>query len=75
VNLQELLGDVLEVDPSVLDDDAGQSNTDGWDSLAHVSIIAAIEETYGVEFSAAEMRDASSVGTLRAVLAAKGVRA
>ena len=75
MTLEELLGELLQVDPSVLDDDTGQANTDQWDSLTHLNIISAIEETYAVEFSVAEMREATSVGALRAVLGSKGVSA
>lgn len=74
VPLNELIGAVIDVDPATINDDSSPLTVDGWDSLAHISLISAIEETYSVDFTAAEMRKASSVGELRRLLSAKGVQ-
>ena len=72
--MAELVGTVLDVDAGTIDDSSSPTSVDGWDSLMHVSLIAAIEETYSVYFTAAEMRDATSVGELRRLLKDKGVQ-
>ncbi len=74
VQLAELVGSLLNVDASTIDDDSSPATIDGWDSLVQISLISAVEETYSVFFSAAEMRDITSVGDLRRLLSAKGVQ-
>ena len=68
LTLEELMAMVLEIDPAQLNDRSSRTDISNWDSLAHLSVIAAVEEAYGVELSTAEMREASSVGSLRALL-------
>jgi acyl carrier protein len=75
VTLEEIIGSVLDIDPSELDDATSQGSLDGWDSLAHISLISAVEESFGVELSTEEMRRGVSVGELRQILADKGVSA
>jgi acyl carrier protein len=74
VQLAELVGSVLNVDVSTIDDNSSPTSLQGWDSLMHISLISAVEETYSVFFSAAEMRETKSVGDLRRLLTAKGVQ-
>ena len=73
MTLEELLGMVLMVDPATLSDGAKRTEIAAWDSLTHLSVVAGVEETYDVLLSTAEMRDIDSVGSLRAMLQAKGV--
>jgi acyl carrier protein len=73
VQLVEVIGSVLGVDPSCLDDTVSSGNLDSWDSLTHVTLITVIEETYEVTLTTTEMRECRSVGALRSVLASKGV--
>jgi acyl carrier protein len=73
--LEELVATVLEVEPASVDDATSAESLDRWDSLAHVTLITAVEETYDVILSTHEMRDARSVGELRRILRDKGVAA
>lgn len=41
-----------------------------WDSLAHVRIIASIEERFGFQFTLTQIEEAVSVGNLLDVIAA-----
>jgi acyl carrier protein len=75
MQLVELISAVLDVDPAAITDDSGRATTDAWDSVAHLNVITAVEETYDVLFSTAEMREHTTVGAIRAFLAAKGVAA
>jgi acyl carrier protein len=45
----------------------------GWDSFRHVTLIVALEEALGVEFSPEEMASAPNVGALIDMLKGKGV--
>ena len=73
--LAELIASVLDTAPEMVNDDSGRSTLDVWDSLAHLNIIAAVEETYSVVFSTAEMRSLTSVRALRASLAERDIEA
>jgi acyl carrier protein len=70
--LEELVAEVLEVDPSALDDTTSPTSLDRWDSLAHVVLITTVEEAYDVILSTDEMRQAKSLGELRRILQSKG---
>ena len=66
---------VLAVEPSTLDDDSGRATVDAWDSLAHLNVISALEETFDVLFTTAEMRELTTIGRLRAALTERGASA
>lgn len=46
---------------------------EAWDSLAHLSVVAALEETYGVTCSMAEMGELRSVAAIRSFLGSRAV--
>jgi acyl carrier protein len=71
--LEELVAEVFDVEPAGLDDTTSPASLDRWDSLAHVTLISAVEETYDVILSTTEMREARSLGELRRILQSKGV--
>ena len=73
MSLEALLAAVLDVER--LEPSASRDELDAWDSLAHLSVVSAVEETYGVTFSSADMRTATSVVAIRELLAARGVDA
>jgi acyl carrier protein len=73
MTLEELIAAVLDVEPTAVTATASREVLPQWDSLGHLSILSAVEETYSVQFSTEEMRDATSVAALRSLLAEKGV--
>jgi acyl carrier protein len=44
-----------------------------WDSLTHISLILALEEEFGIQFSSQEVASMANVGDLLTFLEAKGV--
>ncbi len=50
-----------------------QDDLQTWDSLAHVRIIASIEERFDFQFSLAEIEEATSVSALISIIAAHQV--
>ena len=62
--LQEIFRDVVDEDVE-LDDEMTANDVERWDSLAHVNLIFAIEEQFGIEFTQAEMADMANVGELK----------
>lgn len=54
-----------------LRDDLTADATDGWDSLAHVNLIFAIEEDFSVRFGPEEMAEVANVGELKELIRGK----
>ncbi len=71
--LIELFADELMVDATSLNDDSNPDTVEQWDSLAAMRLVAAIEETFTVNLSTAEIMKMRSIGIVRTVLAGKGV--
>lgn len=73
MKLEELFASILEVSAVELTDMSSQASLRSWDSLAHINIISALEEVYGVCFSTDEIQNMKSLGDARKLLSAKRV--
>ncbi|MDR3339760.1 MAG: acyl carrier protein [Candidatus Symbiothrix sp.] len=61
--MDELFGQLVELfEVESLDSNDNLVDLDMWDSLTQLSIIALAEENYGITVSAAELRDAQTIG-------------
>jgi acyl carrier protein len=67
--LRELVADVLALDPDSVGDDTSTDTVEGWDSLAHMNLILAIEQELGVTVPDEEAADLTSYPLLRLVVA------
>jgi len=63
-NLRELVADILDVEPSRIGMESGAGVMESWDSLAHLSIVTAVEETYGVKFDMPEIQRLNNFAAL-----------
>lgn len=72
-NLSRLLEKVLDLPTESITDDLRMKDTESWDSLRHMALIAAIESTYSLELSFEEIVAMQSVAKIQAVLREKGV--
>ena len=54
----------LEIDDLVLTDETTAEDVDGWDSLSHIQLVAAMEEAFGIEFKSREILSWDNVGDL-----------
>jgi acyl carrier protein len=70
--LQPIFREVLD-NPglSVAAEDSGHT-VDGWDSLAHVSLIAAVEQEFGVRFALGELEELRNIGDMIRLIEQKG---
>jgi acyl carrier protein len=64
---------VLGVPESTIDEDSSTDSIKGWDSVAHLNLIMALEEAFGTSFSPEETMDMTSVKLIRLVLEEKGL--
>ena len=53
--VQEIFRDIFEDDELILRDSMTAHDVDGWDSVAHINLIIAIESELGIRFAAAEI--------------------
>ncbi len=51
--------------------DMSPNDIDGWDSMAHVNLIAAVELRFKIKFETKELRKIRTVGDLGALVDAK----
>lgn len=71
--LKQVFAKVLRVRPEEVDAHSSTKTTRNWDSLRHVELVVAIEEKYGVAFSASEVFALTSVQGFLDILARKNV--
>lgn len=71
--LVQIFADELMLEPAELNDETCPDNTEQWDSLAAMRLVAAIEEAFDIRLSTAEIMKMRSIGIARSVLASKGV--
>ena len=62
--LDRILRDVFGVDGEI-DDAVTAADIEDWDSLAHVTLMFAIEQEFGIQFVGDEFATLDSVGALR----------
>ena len=74
MQLYNLIGKVLGVDPSTLTEESNAQNTPKWDSLRHIEVIFAMENAFHVRFTMPEISGLRKLGDIRKLLLAKGVQ-
>jgi acyl carrier protein len=62
--LQPIFRDVFEDDSLTVTRQTTADDVPEWDSLAHVNLIAAVEESFGVRFALGELEDLRCVGDM-----------
>jgi acyl carrier protein len=74
MQLYELIGKVLGVDPSELNEDSNAQNTPKWDSLRHIEVVFAMENAFHVRFTMPEISGLRKLSDIRQLLLAKNVK-
>jgi len=62
--VEEIFREELEQEDLVLSDETTADDVDGWDSLSHVQLVAAMEDAFGIEFKSREILSWDNVGDL-----------
>lgn len=60
----EIVQDQLDLDALELTADSIAADVEGWDSLAHVRIMIALEQAFGVRFTTNQITSTENVGQL-----------
>jgi acyl carrier protein len=73
--LQDVFRRVFHDDELEVGDATTAADVDGWDSMAHINLIVAIEKKFGVKFTAADIAsmrgEGQNVGRLVQLIATK----
>lgn len=69
--LTAVLRDMFDDDDLVATPELKAGDVDGWDSLAHVRLMLAVEREFAIKFKAAEINSFKNVGDLADSIAAK----
>jgi acyl carrier protein len=70
-DLQIIFSDVLDLPDLCLTAESNASNVEGWDSLAHINLVVAIEKRYNIKFALAELRGLNNVGEMADLIVKK----
>lgn len=70
--LEAIFREIFDDDSLQLGPEMNRENFEAWDSLGHIRLVSALEETFGVTFTLDEIEGMTSVSQILAVLAAKG---
>lgn len=70
-NITDIIRENLDNDDIVLTAETKAEDVDGWDSLAHVRIMVAVEEAFNVRFTTDEITSLKDVGSLIALIQAR----
>jgi acyl carrier protein len=73
MTIAELFAAVLRIPARDVDDETAPRNTASWTSMAHIELVVALEEVYGVSLSSLEIQRMTSVAEARRILRHKGV--
>lgn len=62
--VQEIFREELEQEDLILNDETTADDVEGWDSLSHIQLVAAMEDNFGIEFKSREILSWDNVGDL-----------
>jgi acyl carrier protein len=69
--LNEIFRDVLDQSDLDITRASNASTVEGWDSLAHVNLVTAIQQRYKIKFALGELEELKNVGEMMDLIAAK----
>lgn len=62
--LQEIIRDVFDDEDIEVSEETVATDVDGWDSLAHITLIGTIEDEFDVKFAMKEVVNLKKVGNI-----------
>jgi len=67
-DLKNLLAEVLQIPAATVTDDLAMKDLEAWDSLKHMELIVALEQSFELEFSFDDIVAMQSVGAIKQIL-------
>jgi acyl carrier protein len=71
--IESVFAETLGIAPSLVSDALAYNSIKEWDSIAHMALITALEDNYGIMIETEDVIDMSSVAKARQILAKYGV--
>jgi acyl carrier protein len=62
--LQPIFRDVMDDPKLVITRESNSRNVAGWDSLAHINLVSAIESEFSIRFALGELEELKTVGDM-----------
>jgi acyl carrier protein len=71
--LNHIFRDIFDDDDIAVTDDTVAADIDGWDSLAHITLILGVEHEFRIKMTAAEVGSLKNVGQMIELIVARAV--
>lgn len=71
--LKQIFADSLGIEPTAVNDDLSYQGINQWDSVAHMALVAMIEDEYGIMLDTDDIIDMSSYAKALSILAGYGI--
>lgn len=72
--LEEVFRDVFDDDSITLYEDTTADDIDDWDSIEHITLIAAVEQEFGIKFTMGEVSGMKDVGEMVTIISQRAKR-
>jgi len=72
--LEEVFRDVFDDDSITLYEDTTADDIDDWDSIEHITLIAAVEQEFGLKFTMGEVSGMKDVGEMVTIITQRAKR-
>ena len=72
--VEEVVARVFGAEPRSLDGSSSPESVEGWDSMGHLNLVAALEKDFNVSIDIADAMEMVSVKRIREILRDYGVR-
>jgi acyl carrier protein len=69
--ITDIFEEVMDLEDVTLTDDTTANDIEEWDSLSHIRLIIAIERSFGIKFTNAEIESLKKFGDLIALVGRK----
>ncbi len=70
-DLQPIFSEILDQPDLCVTAESNASNVEGWDSLAHINLVVAIEKRYNIKFALAELHKLNNLGEMTDLIVKK----
>jgi acyl carrier protein len=71
VAVEGIFREFFRDDSLVITAETSAKDIDGWDSLAHITLIVTIEKKFGIKFRLAELHEVQNIGDILKLVNAK----
>jgi acyl carrier protein len=71
--VEDVVSRVFGVDPGSLDESSSPESVEGWDSMGHLNLVAALEHDFNVSIDIGDVMEMVSVRRIKDILLQYGV--